>query len=132
LTFLIDSDWVMDWLKGRPGAARVLQPLRPLGWAISLITFGEVYEGIYRSVDPPAHEATFQRFLANVAVLAPDQETMKRFTRIRGELRRTGWPVGDLDLLIAATAIHHDLTLATRNVRHYARIPDLKLHHPSP
>jgi tRNA(fMet)-specific endonuclease VapC len=122
----------MAWLKGRPEAARVLQPLRPAGWAISLITFGEVYEGVYRSVDPVSHEASFQRFLIDVAVLPLDQEIMKRFARIRGDLRRRGRPVGDMDLLIASTAIHHNLILVTRNVREYGRIPDLKLHQPSP
>jgi predicted nucleic acid-binding protein len=64
--------------------------------------------------------------------LALDRDIMTRFARIRGDLRRQGQSIGDLDLLIAATAIHHDLTLVTRNVRHYARIPDLKLHQPSP
>ena len=30
-------------------------------------------------------------------------------------------------LLIAATAIHHNLILVTRNVKHFQRVPDLKL-----
>jgi predicted nucleic acid-binding protein len=33
-----------------------------------------------------------------------------------------------LDLLIAATALAYDLTLLTRNRRHFQRIPDLKLY----
>ena len=36
-----------------------------------------------------------------------------------------------MDLLIAATAIAEDLTLITRNVRHFARLPDLNLYQPS-
>jgi tRNA(fMet)-specific endonuclease VapC len=35
--------------------------------------------------------------------------------------------IPDFDILIAATAIHHDLTLVTRNQKHLARIPGLKL-----
>ncbi len=34
----------------------------------------------------------------------------------------------DADLLIAATALEHDLTLMTQNLRHFNRIPDLKLY----
>jgi predicted nucleic acid-binding protein len=30
-----------------------------------------------------------------------------------------------------ATALHHDLTLLTRNVRHFERIPELPLYQPS-
>ena len=33
--------------------------------------------------------------------------------------------IGDLDLLIAATCLYHELTLLTTNPRHFARIPDL-------
>ena len=33
--------------------------------------------------------------------------------------------IGDMDLLIAATAIRHDLTLLTNNRRHFERIPSL-------
>ena len=56
---------------------------------------------------------------------------MKRFARIRGRLRATGQTIGDTDILIAATAIEHDLTLVTRNRRHYDRIPDLTLYEQS-
>ena len=56
---------------------------------------------------------------------------MDVFARTRVELRRAGRLIPDLDLLIAATAIHHDLTLLTRNVRHFGRIPELQLYQPS-
>jgi predicted nucleic acid-binding protein len=52
---------------------------------------------------------------------------METFARIRADLRRGGRLISDLDLLIAATAIHHDLTLITRNVRHFERIPALSI-----
>ena len=45
--------------------------------------------------------------------------------------RRQGQLIPDLDLLIAATALHHDLTLLTRNIRHFNRIPELRLYQPS-
>ena len=55
---------------------------------------------------------------------------MEIFARTRGELRRDGRLIPDLDLLIAATAIHHDLTLVTRNVRHIGRISALQIYQP--
>jgi predicted nucleic acid-binding protein len=42
---------------------------------------------------------------------------MQRFAHIRGELRRSGQIIGDFDILIAATAIYHNLTLVTRNIK---------------
>ena len=52
---------------------------------------------------------------------------MKRFARLRGQLRQAGTLIGDADTLIAVTALHHDLTLVTGNVRHFNRIPNLVL-----
>ena len=45
-------------------------------------------------------------------------------------MRRQGKRVGQraLDLIVAATAIEHDLVLVTRNVRDYADIPQIKLY----
>jgi predicted nucleic acid-binding protein len=95
---------------------------------MSLMTYGEVYDGIYRSHNPLGQEAAFTRVLGWIAVLGLDEEVMREFARIRGALRLVGQPIGDADVLIAATAIHHDLVLVTHNVRHYERIPDLKLY----
>jgi len=53
---------------------------------------------------------------------------MERFAIIRGQLSRHGRrQIGDMDLLIAATAIHHELTLLTRNLRHFDMVPCLRI-----
>jgi predicted nucleic acid-binding protein len=62
-----------------------------------------------------------------VRVLPISRPVARRYVLIRGSLRRQGRLIAQPDLLIAATAIHHDLTLVTRNLRHYERIPGLKL-----
>ena len=95
---------------------------------ISIITYGEIYEGIQFGRDPQKTTDVFQRFLRSVVILPPTQLVMRHFARIRGELRRTGKIIGDFDILIAATAIQHNLTLVTRNVKDYQRIPNLKLY----
>jgi len=61
-------------------------------------------------------------------VLPLTRTIMKRFARIRGQLRHQGRTVQDPDLLIAATALTHGMTLVTRNLRHFQRVPDLVIH----
>jgi predicted nucleic acid-binding protein len=57
---------------------------------------------------------------------------MERFARIRGSLPRPiRQQVGDLDILIAATCLEHDLTLLTRNRKDFHQIPDLSLYQPA-
>ena len=53
---------------------------------------------------------------------------MQRFARLKADLAHRGRVIGDFDALIAATALHHRLTLVTRNVRHFGRIAELLLH----
>lgn len=128
MNYLVDSDWVAEYLKGRKEATELLTSLGREGLAISLITFGEIYEGIYYGPDPKSHEAGFRRFLKWVEVLPLNRQIMKRFARIRGQLRRQGQLIGDPDILIAATTLHYGLVLVTRNRKDFQRIPNLKFY----
>jgi tRNA(fMet)-specific endonuclease VapC len=129
---LLDTDWVADYLKGRSPAVALISRLIPDGIAISVITLAEVYEGIYYGSDPVHDERGLRRFLRGVIVLHVDTDVARRYAVIRGSLRQQGLLIPQPDILIAATAIHHDLILVTRNLRHYRRIPGLKLHQDPP
>jgi predicted nucleic acid-binding protein len=127
MNYLVDTDWVVDYLKGRTPVVERLTILAPEGLAVSLITYGEIYEGIYFGRNSEQHESGFRNFLRGVVLLPLDRAIMRRFARVRGDLRSKGQLIGDPDLLIAATALHHDLTLLTHNVRHFGRIAGLKV-----
>jgi predicted nucleic acid-binding protein len=127
--YLIDTDWVADHLANRPDATRLLASLFDEGIAISLVTYGEIYEGIfYGRRYTQSLEIAFLELLRRCPVLSLDESIMRRFAAVRGGLRREGRLIGDADTLIAATALHHDLTLVTRNLDHFRRVPDLKIH----
>ena len=128
MSYLIDSMWVVDALKGTPAARDLFRRLTTQPLAISLMTYGEVYEGIYYGPRPRVSEEGFRRFLRGVTVLVPNRAIMRRFAPIRGDLRNRGALIGDPDIIIAATALHHNLTLVTENVRHFQRIAGLSLY----
>jgi tRNA(fMet)-specific endonuclease VapC len=128
VTYLVDTDRVTDWLVGRTDAIELLARLSTLGMSISLITYGEIFEGIYFGRNSTAGEVAFRQFLREVDVLPLNRAIMQRFTRVRGELRRRGQLIGDPDILIAATALHHNLTLVTRNLKDFQRISGLDLY----
>ena len=128
MMYLIDTDWVIDYLKGKEAAGQLLDPLVHDGIAISLITYGEIFEGISYGNDPRRHEQIFRAFLQSTPVLPLTESSMERFARIRGALRAKGQIIGDADILIAATALEHNLTLVTQNTRHFNRISNLKLY----
>jgi tRNA(fMet)-specific endonuclease VapC len=47
--------------------------------------------------------------------------------RLRAVLDRAGTPIGHFDVLIAGTALMHDLTLVSANTKEFARVPNLRL-----
>src|SRR5262245_6591724 len=111
----------------RIAAVQLLTRLAPERLAMSLISLGELYEGVYFRGDPVRYERSLLGFLRLVDVLPLNRAIVKRFARIRGELRTHGQLIGDPDILIAATALHHGLTIVTRNLRHFQRIPGVTI-----
>ena len=131
MKYLVDTDDVADYLKGYKAATSLLDTLFFEGMSIRMITFAEVYEGIYYGHNRPHYTHIFQRFLQGVSVLGITRSIAKQYARIRGDLARKGQLIDQPDLFIAATAIEHDLTLVTRNLKDYHRIPHLKLYQSS-
>jgi tRNA(fMet)-specific endonuclease VapC len=128
MTYLIDTDWVIDHFHHIERVTRRLEELAPQGLALSIISLAELYEGVYYARDPNQSEAVLQRFLTpSLSVLGIDEETCKIFGRERGRLRAAGLTIGDFDLLIAATALQYDLTLLTNNRRHFERVEGLRI-----
>jgi tRNA(fMet)-specific endonuclease VapC len=63
MKYLVDTDRVIDYWKGDKGAKAMLLSSAPDRVAISLITYGEIYEGIFFGNDPKRHEKDFLKFL---------------------------------------------------------------------
>lgn len=132
LSYLIDTDWIIDHLHGVALVSQRLRELQDKGLAMSVISVAELWEGAYYSSDPINSQAGLEEFLVGIPILGLDEDTCKRFGHLRGSLRRQGRIVGDFDLLIAATALRHTLTLLTNNRRHFENIPDLQIQSLSP
>ncbi len=128
--FLIDTDWSIDYLQGKPKTtARVADLLRQKVLALSVVCLAELYEGGIYSRDPARRERALNQFIRGVRLLTLDKEIARIFGQERGRLRKAKKMsgVGDLDLLIAATARRHDLTLLTNNCRHFEHVQGLRV-----
>lgn len=130
MAYLLDTDFVIELLRGRARALRTLSDLGSQRLAISLISVGETYEGAFRSANPQQHLGHFRDLLRPFPVLELNDPIMERFAEIRSNLRRRGELIADLDIMVGATALHHDLALLTYNVRHMDRIDMLNIYRP--
>jgi len=129
MAYLIDSDWVIDHLSNQPEAAALLARLAEEPMYISLITYMEVYQGALRTDDFDEALVQLRAFTEGVPVLPLTVAVAERCASLRENLRRQRKNANRraLDLLTAATALHYDLTLVTRNVDDFKDLPDLKL-----
>jgi len=128
MKYLIDTDWIIDHLKGVDRVIMKLEQLASEGVAMSIISLAEIYEGVYYSKDPVKSQRLLEEFLApDLEVLNVDQEICKIFGKERGRLRQQKKMISDFDLLIASTCLYHNLTLLTNNRRHYEMVEGLNI-----
>ena len=90
----------------------------------------EAYQGVVRSPNGQEARAKFQTFRRSVPVLPFSLSVAKRCAVLREQLKTEQKRVKAraLDLINAAIALEHNLTLVTRNVKDYQDIPDLHLY----
>lgn len=126
MKYLVDTNVCSDFLRRRGEAGqRFLDHAGEL--AVSVITVGELRTWAYRRRAKGSLQAGIDSLLTQVAVLPIDMDVADRFGQLRASLFDAGRPTPELDLLIAATAIVHDLTLVTHNTRDFADIPGVRL-----
>lgn len=86
--FLIDTDWCIEILRGNAAAIHALVDLRPHGLAMSLITYGELYEGVWYGRDPETAVRHLRALLDDFTMFSITAATMERFAIVRGGLTR--------------------------------------------
>jgi len=128
MAYLIDTDVAISHLRSSDVLIQILRQLPDPRRAVSIITVAELYDGAFSTVAPDARIAEIQHFLGSSMTLPVTEPITMVFGELRAYLRRRGQLIEDFDLMIAATALHHDLTVITFNRRHFERIPDLRLY----
>ena len=128
MQYLVDTDWIVSYQRGFAPVVQRLNRLLPLGVGLSIVSLAEFYGGIVWSPDPEIGMRLLRGLYAGgLAIVRLDDEICWKFAQERRRLRSAGTPIEDLDLLIGATALRHDLTLLTNNRRHFERLPGLRI-----
>jgi predicted nucleic acid-binding protein len=91
------------------------------------ITLGELVYGAARKGSEELVERIRDLVLTGLAVLAFDQRAAELYGRLRAQLERDGRRLAEPDLRIASIALARDLTLVTGNVKHFQRVPELRV-----
>ena len=129
MPYLLDTDVLRYYLDDVEDAVALVTQLIPDGVAFSIITYLELYQGTLLTPDPSQAQDRLDRLLATVPMLPLSPAVARRCAHLREALKRDGNRVRQraLDLIIAATALEHNLTLVTRNQEDFDDIPDLQM-----
>ncbi len=92
-----------------------------------MITLAELGYGAECSAQPTANRQAIDDFVSGCTVLDVDLNIARAFGEVKAQLRRQSNLIEDFDLLLAATALVHDLTLVTNNTGHFGRVAGLVL-----
>jgi tRNA(fMet)-specific endonuclease VapC len=94
---------------------------------ISSVVAFELWYGVAKSARAEANARLLETFFAGpVSLLAFEPEDAKVAGQVRAALEAVGKPIGAYDLLIAAQALRHQLTLITANGREFRRVKGLE------
>jgi len=124
---LLDTNIVIDHIRGK---LPILPEMVKEGATISIISYGELLYGAYKSVvkDKTLRLVSSTLDDLSLEIVNLNQTMMDRYAQLKSSLETKGIRLDDLDLLIAATALDASLMLVTRNKKHFSRIPYLQLY----
>ena len=135
MSYLLDTNVISEFTRKEP-SAQILAWLRTLPLDeqyLSVLSIGEIRNGIER-LDAGAKKERLRlwlerdlRDLFGDRLLEVTTAVADRWGRLRAEVRR---PVPAIDSLMAATALHHDLRLVTRDEQDFASFPGLTVVNP--
>ncbi|GHV32394.1 ribonuclease VapC [Spirochaetia bacterium] len=91
---------------------------------ISSISYAELLFGAQRKKSAKLLHAV-RKFLECLHVVDFDTKCAEEYAAIRTYLEAKGSPVGNMDMLIAATAKSANAIIVTNNIKHYQGIPKL-------
>lgn len=123
--YLLDTDICIAMVKNHPNVRRHIRQHDHLDLKISEITIAEMLFGAVK----PGKEKHFDD-VRSVQRLFEDYKIslcLHKYAEIRCEMEKLGKPIDSFDLLIVATALENDLILVTNNLKHFSRIPGLKI-----
>jgi tRNA(fMet)-specific endonuclease VapC len=123
---MLDTDIVSFALRDQGQVNTRIRESQPSTLCVSAITVAELRFGADRRKSSSIH-AKLDAFLGDLEIVSFDEICARHFGTIGSALAGQGTPIGDFDVLIAATALAVQATLVTNNVKHFARVRGLRV-----
>jgi predicted nucleic acid-binding protein len=118
VSYLVDTNIISELCRRNPDTGVLAWAGGATRLAFSVITVEEIFFGLTWRPNPRV-SAWMESFFQRHEVLPISQDIARRGGELRGQLTARGTVREQADMLIAATAQVHQLTLVTRNTRDF-------------
>ena len=124
MKFLLDTNIVIDFLRGKQPVVDRINRILKQGLAISAVSVAELYHGAYKSSRPKYNLEKVDEFISvpGISVVDLDKKIAGYYGKMLADLEANGVKLAEVDVLIAATAGEMELTILTGDKKHFARL----------
>lgn len=128
MMFLLDTNLCVAYLRGKSTSVRAVLLSQPMS-ALHLCSpvTAELRFGAENSQSPTTELSKVEAFSAHFAILPFDEAATFHYSGIRVDLTRRGLLISEMDMLIAAIALTHNLKLVTHNTAEFSRVHGLQI-----
>jgi tRNA(fMet)-specific endonuclease VapC len=123
--YLLDTDICISLIKNRYGIRNKVERVGVENCAVSEITIAELFYGAAKSGQIKHYDDV--KTIIDLFKVVSVYPSLKLFGELKATLEMAGKRLDNFDLLIGSTAIHNEMDMVTSNIRHFERIPGIKL-----
>ena len=126
MTYMLDTDTVSLLMRKNPSVINNLVKHEDDEICISAISYAEVCFGLEKKGSERLfYEA--KAIMGKLSIIDFNDSQSERYGKIRLKLEKSGMPLGDMDMLIAAAALSAGAILVSHNVKHFSRIEGIRV-----
>lgn len=126
--WLPDTNFWIEILKRPEGvAASRFRQCKSADLQTSVIVWAELLHGAKKYGVPERRKTLIHRMLNPFICHQIGRVIVNQYAKVRHNLELRGQVIGPFDMLLAATALAHNLTLVTNNTDEFKRVPSLKI-----
>lgn len=125
--FALDTNTVIHALKGKGEVRHRLHSIDLSELAVPSVVLYELEVGAIDSPRPSQRTQDLHRLLGVMKVLPFNRDSAEYAARVQKELGKAGAKIGQMDTLIAGTALAHGAVLVSHNLREFSRVSGLRV-----
>jgi tRNA(fMet)-specific endonuclease VapC len=127
MAFLLDSNILIYFFKDAGAVRAHFRQHKDADIKLCTPVLWELITGAHKVKDGSSQTARLAAVQDRFETFPFDLSAAQHAAKVRAQLEEVGTPIGPVDTMIAGIALAHQLTMVTRNVREFARVPGLQV-----